>query len=446
MARVVVVGGGLGGLAAAARLAKLGHDVSLCESSPHLGGAVREVTHDGFRWDVGPAAMTLPATVRDLFRKSGRPLERVLDLTPVTSPRRHVFADGTVLDLPVASRAGQRQALEEYLGPAAAASWEATVDDLTQTWELLRTRTLEVPFGGIRDLGLSGLRALGHPRSLRSFGRARLSDPRTRQVLEYAALPEGSDPGRAPAFTAVAAYVERTFGLWRCPGGFAELARALGARLAERDVAVRLGTEVVEVTTEADGVTGVRLATGEELAADVVVTDVDTRTLTDTLLRRPPGPLRRRTRRIRPAPAASPVLLGLRDSGGDPMPAETVLHGSPGSGEPALVVRASEDPSAAPASHRAVSVSVRGDLGERDPVEMLAGRGLDLRSRISVRVEGPATSYGPRWRGAWRGLGVPANRTTVRGLFAVGATAHPGPGVPYVFLGAAAVAQQVGKA
>ena len=82
MARVVVVGGGFGGLASAARLAKLGHDVTLAERLPRLGGAVGLLEQDGFTWDTGPAATLLPAVVRDLFRKSGRPLERELDLVP----------------------------------------------------------------------------------------------------------------------------------------------------------------------------------------------------------------------------------------------------------------------------------------------------------------------------------------------------------------------------
>src|SRR5512139_827023 len=112
MARVVVVGGGLGGTASAARLAKLGHEVTLVERADRLGGAVGFLERDGYRWDTGPTATALPAVLRDLFRKSGRPLERELDLVPVEPMREHRFEDGSVLPLPSGSRAAQHEAIE----------------------------------------------------------------------------------------------------------------------------------------------------------------------------------------------------------------------------------------------------------------------------------------------------------------------------------------------
>lgn len=94
MARVVVVGGGLAGMASAARLAKLGHEVTLCEAGDRLGGALAPVERDGFAWDGGAASTLLPAVLRDLFRKTGRPLERELELVPLDPVREHRFADG----------------------------------------------------------------------------------------------------------------------------------------------------------------------------------------------------------------------------------------------------------------------------------------------------------------------------------------------------------------
>jgi len=116
MARVVVVGGGLGGSASAARLAKQGHTVTLVERLDHVGGALGYVEQDGFRWDSGPSSTALPAVLRDLFRKSGRPLERELELVPLDPMREHRFEDGTVLPLPSGSRAAQYEAIESAMG------------------------------------------------------------------------------------------------------------------------------------------------------------------------------------------------------------------------------------------------------------------------------------------------------------------------------------------
>ena len=97
--RIAVIGGGFGGLASAARLAKLGHEVTLLERREVLGGAVGTVEHEGFAWDTGPSATLLPGVLRDLFRKSGRPLERELDLVPQDVIREHRFADETSVTL-----------------------------------------------------------------------------------------------------------------------------------------------------------------------------------------------------------------------------------------------------------------------------------------------------------------------------------------------------------
>lgn len=414
-----MVGGGFGGLAAAARLAKLGHAVTLYERESRLGGVA---AHQADTAD-GPFTMTLPAAIRDLFRKSGRPLERVVELAPVNTPRRHVFADGSTLELPLNSRSGQQDAFAAAIDTATADAWTSLVDGLDTTWERLRTRALEVPAGaGPGWLEFARLA----DRSVRGVAR-RLPDRRARQVLEYAATGYAVPPHRAPAFLAVQAYVERTFGRWTCTGGLAPLVDALADRLAERAVEVRLDTEVVEITGDAE-VTGVRLADGTDVPADIVVCAV------------PPPGLRRgfgRTRRLRHAPPTPAVLLELTEPD-DPnasQPFETVWHG-----RPALVLEAPTD--------RTRRLRVVGDQPAHtsDLVELLAERGLDLRDRIGRRTDITLPSYGPLWDRFGTARRLAPNQTSTGGLYCVGGSARPGPGVPYVLLGAASVAERVGKA
>ena len=101
-----MIGAGMGAMAAAARLAVAGHRVAVYERTETYGGAVRRFERDGFAFDTGPGMLTLPAVYRDLFVKTGKePLESVVELVQVDPSSRHVFADGTEVSLPNASRA-----------------------------------------------------------------------------------------------------------------------------------------------------------------------------------------------------------------------------------------------------------------------------------------------------------------------------------------------------
>ena len=129
MANVVVVGGGFAGLSAAARLAKLRHDVALLEAGDRLGGRLHGHVVDGQAWPLDVETVSLPGVFRDLFRKSGRPLERVLELTK-TAGRRHMFDDRSVLDLPLGNRGDQHEAIVGVFGED---EWSPWVDQRAET-------------------------------------------------------------------------------------------------------------------------------------------------------------------------------------------------------------------------------------------------------------------------------------------------------------------------
>ena len=165
MSRVVVVGAGMGGLAVAARLARLRHDVVVCEQSATYGGKLGAYERDGFVFDTGPSMLTLPAVYRDLFLKTGKaPLEDAVDLVPVDPAFRYRFADGTVLDVPNASRARIARAMSTAFGSGAGEDWNRLIDHAAEVWRVTRGPFLESPLSGPGDLlrqsrRLSDLRA-----------------------------------------------------------------------------------------------------------------------------------------------------------------------------------------------------------------------------------------------------------------------------------------------
>lgn len=430
---MVVVGGGFGGMAAAARLAKLGHEVTLLERLPTLGGALSTVAADGFEWDAGPTYTLLPAVLRDLFRKSGRPLERELELEPLDLVREHWFEDGTVLGLPGHSRAAQLRAFDE-LGAGLGTRWVDHVEGFSEDWEVLRRAYFEVawdPEELPREVAARfDSRETLHKRLKRSF-----KDERLRQVAGHPFVAEGHDLRNVPAWAGLVAYLEQRFGAWTIPGGMARLSAALSERLATRGVTVALEVPVSDLVVRSGRVVGVATASGA-VDADVVVCAVDPRMLPAL------APLVERT-----MPAMPPVVchVGLSAPVAD-LAHEVVVHG-----DPLLVVRTA---GRAPAGGAAYTVHGRGRLGE-DILRALARHQLDLRRDLVTRVDLTPRDLVQQWRSSphgvlWQGRGTVrarlGPRTPVPGLYVAGAHAAPGPGLPFVGLSAALVAQVVGPA
>ena len=453
-------------------------------------------SRDGFTFDTGPSLLTLPAVYRDLFLKTGAPLEDAVELRPVDPAFSYRFPDGTALDLPNASRAGIRRAFDDALGRGAGADWDRLMERAQAVWQLTRTPVLESPLGGARDLpGLArrpaDVRTIAPWRSLRELGRTYLRDPRQRMLLDRYATYSGSDPRRAPAALCVVPYVEQTFGAWHVVGGVRRLALAVADRAAERGAEVRTSADVREVAVGGGRVTGVRLSSGERLPADVVVANADASHLyADLLPESVASRARRRLRAATPSFSGFALLLALRGRTAGLghhtvlFPADydaefDALFGRDATpvDEPTVYVSAPDDPALRPGPDTeawfvlvnaprhgtgpgAVDWTTPGrtDAYADHVLAVLARRGLDVRSRLLWReVRSPAdleagtrspggAVYGTSSNGVRAAFLRPANRSPVPGLFLVGGSAHPGGGLPLVGLSAAIVADLVGPA
>jgi phytoene dehydrogenase-like protein len=436
MARVVVIGGGYGGLASAARLAKIGHEVTLLEAGPRLGGAVGYVEQDGFRWDSGPTHTLLPAVLRDLFRKSGRALEKEVELVPVEPVARHIFDDddGTVLDLPGGSRAAQIEAIDGALGEGLGAQWAAYVDAFADDWEALRRDWLERPYSA--DHASKQAKALLSTRlTLHKLTQKTLKDERLRAVANYPMQLEGHDLRNVPAWMGMWTYVEQNFGAWTVPGGMGSLADALASRLETRGVTVLLSTPALDLELSAGRVAGVRTGQGV-IDADHVVVAVDPRRLPAM------ASLVQRT-----MPVIPPVTCHIGVVGNVPdLPHEVVLHG-----DPMIVLRTGGE---APAGAHAWTLLGRGQLAE-DIVTAMHRAGIRVRDQVEVRVDKSPRTLVEEWGGSpygvlWQGRNTVTRRfgptTPIPDVFMAGAHATPGAGLPSVGLSAALVAQSIGPA
>ncbi|MHB8452766.1 MAG: FAD-dependent oxidoreductase, partial [Mycobacteriales bacterium] len=161
MSRVVVIGGGVGGLAAAARLVAAGHQVTLCEQAPVVGGKLGWHAEAGFGFDTGPSLLTLPHLLREVFEDTGVDFE--LELRPVEPLARYRFVGGETVE--VGTDSVQRTAaLDTALGSGAGASWSALLDYGQRLWQATREPFLERPLAGVLTLGRL---ALARPRDVR---------------------------------------------------------------------------------------------------------------------------------------------------------------------------------------------------------------------------------------------------------------------------------------
>ena len=420
MARVVVVGGGFAGMSAAARLAKLRHEVTLLEAGDELGGRLRGHTIDGHTWQLSPDTVTLPGVLRYLFRKSGRPIERVLDLVQVGG-RRHVFDDRTHLDLPLGNRGDQNEAVTEALG---ADTWSPWVDTLADPWDTLRRSVLERLLDR-DDLDRSTRRALAARRPLTRVARKDLVDDRLRAIVLDDVRLDGHRPAGTPAFVAVQHYVERTFGRWRIDGGLPALADGLVDRLQERKVDVRFGQRGHEIVVTAGRVSGV-VTQAEEVDAEIVVWCAPT---WPSPLPDPPGI---------PAIPARRTLLTLDETARE-LPRDLLAHSDP-------PVRAWSDgsPQWSLAHHNA-----------EDPLIALARVGVDIREHVLDRHDLSPSDlvrlghWGWTWQG-WTTLfdrpGVGADQRFGGTLFMAGAHAHPGGTIEEIGSATATIAEAIGPA
>jgi phytoene desaturase len=487
MARIAVIGAGTGAMAAAARLAVAGHRVTVYERTETYGGAVRRFERDGFSFDTGPGLLPLPAVYRDLFVKTGKePLESCVELVQVDPSARHVFADGTEVSLPNASRAGVVAALDEALGWGAGQRWGDFLVRAREAWDRTRRPLLEEPLWPNWPVlaEREPYPSVPHKRLLRTrrattlaeVGAWELRDLRLAALLESHALTHGLDPRTAPASAAVLPYLEHAFGTWYVRGGIRELARAVYERCVTRKVEFVFGAEVTGVLEKDGRAAGVELANGGVAEADFVVAgvapEVLARVARNTAVRGGGGVPPQRG-----LPSRMTVLLALRGGRPEGTAHRTVVHTPDREGEleflfgtdhlmtkgPTVTVLRPDDPEMVPdAEHEAITLTALFPAGHPEPgavgrftAAMLAAAGQavpDLRDRLlwhevrtpadiaeATGAEGGAVPA-PALAAGGGSLLHPANTTGIPGLFTVGGWSHPGGGLPHAGMSGALVA------
>jgi phytoene desaturase len=289
--KILIIGAGPGGLAAALLLAHAGAEVRVLERLPRVGGRTSAIEADGFRFDAGPTFFLYPQVLERVFAAVGRDFRREVPMARLDPQYRLVFGSGgELLCTPDLARMEREVA---KLCPADAANLRRFLDDNRTKLDRFRP-ALESPFLGWRSLAswrLAKLMPLLKPwRSLDAELCRYFRDPRIRLAFSFQSKYLGMSPFRCPSLFSILSFLEYEYGVHHPIGGCSAVTEAMARVAGELGVTVSLGEEVREILFEGRRAVGVRTADGTH-RADALVVNADfaramTRLVPDGLRRR----------------------------------------------------------------------------------------------------------------------------------------------------------------
>ncbi len=488
---VVIVGAGMGGLAAALLLVHAGYRVTVVDMAAGPGGKVRQVAAGGRLFDAGPTVLTMKWVFDELLARFGTTLETELRLTRCEVLARHYWQGGQQLDL-FTDPARTRDAIGDFAGVQAAAGFSRFAADAARIYRLLERSFIDAPRPN--PLSLSARIGLHRPAALMALRpyttlwsalSGYFTDPRLRQLFGRYATYCGSSPFLAPATLMLVAHVEQA-GVWIVDGGMAALARRLTALAQAAGVEFRFGERVVCIDRDRSdrSVIGVTTDQQQHLGAGAVIYNGDAAAL-GAMLTPAASPPRRPVERS----LSALVACGLAKPDGVALAHHTVFFSDDYAAEFDAIRRHRRPPADPTVYLCAQDRSDRGDLadlpapgtGERvyslmnmpadgdghaysqseidqclsSMQRRLAANGLTLtydRRLLSVTAPDwfhrlyPGTGgalYGMASHGAMASFRRPSAAGPIRGLYLAGGSVHPGPGVPMAALSGKIAAERL---
>ncbi len=473
MARVVVVGSGVGGLATAIRLRAMDHEVSIFERGNHVGGKLGATHIDGFTFDTGPSLLTLPEVFRDLFSVAGSSLDDFVSLVRLDHTFRHHF-DGEVLD--TFNDGGKTRDSFGAFAARGADDWNAMRQHSASVWNVAE-RTF---FSGPIESPLALARRMWSPwdlaridafRTLSSRSRSLFHDARLQAWMNRFATYSGSSPFEAPATLSCIPHVEQKYGAWHVRGGLGRFATSLSKLAIQCGIAVHTNTPATRLVARADRIVGVRFG-NHEVAADIVVCNVNAENLYADLL--PNSSRLTRAARAGRSSSVFAMMLGVSGRSDDVVhhnvwytrdqrrEFEAIFHGSGVPNDPTIYVcnPSVTDSSLAPDGYESWFILVNVAAGACTDWQAY-GRGIIDRLGIASRVRiheqlTPAdletrfgdpggAIYGTSSNSKRSSFFRASNRGPVQGLYLCGGSSHPGGGLPLAAMSGKIVADMVAQ-
>lgn len=481
MLNIVVVGGGIGGLASAARLAHQGHRVTVLEQRPQLGGRIAQIQRDGFRFDTGPTLLMMLDPLERLFLDLHRRMEDYLQPVLLTPSYRVFYADGTVFDSSPCIATMVRE-IASKVAPSEVPGYLRLIADLSAMLNEVVPAFVRRNYYSIADLlSPRQIGLLVKYRLLQNLS-ARVQkyvrDPRLQMLFTFQTMYLGLSPLEAPWVYGILTYMESGEGVWFPKGGMYQVVRAIETMAHEEGVQIVTNVAVRQVVVQNGQATGVQIEEGETIPADVVVLNVDVPTAYARLL----PPVRQARRNWRNSCSAVVFCIGY--NGKLPRLLHHNVHFSADfkrnlhqifaqrvvPDEPSFYtcLSARTEPSDAPLGKENlyVLVPVPNRTGEdatactqtvldKTLKRLEAEAGLQRDKVYFVEQITPADwEQMGLWQGAAFGLSHdffqstlfrPSNRSPFRGVYFVGASTVPGNGIPMVLISAELLQERIAR-
>jgi phytoene desaturase len=271
--RAVVIGSGFGGLAAAIRLGARGYHVTVLEQLDQPGGCASVFRQDGFTFDAGPTIVTAPFLFEELWTMCGRSMADDVTLKPMMPFYRLMFSDGSTMDCSGDDALMRSEVMR--LSGNDLRGYEALLKRCEAIYKVGFEQLGDVPFSTIMDMlkAVPAMARLRADRSLHSLVSNHIQDPRLRVAFSFHPLFIGGNPFSVSCVYALVLHLERLYGVHYAMGGTGQLVKGLVSLLEGQGASLRLETRAEEILLDGRKVCGVRLACGETLEADVVVSN-----------------------------------------------------------------------------------------------------------------------------------------------------------------------------
>ncbi len=272
----VVIGAGFGGLAAAIRLGARGYRVTVLERLDAPGGRAYVFRQDGFTFDAGPTLVTAPFLFEELWTLCGRRMEDDVELRELSPYYRIHFHEGDVFEA-VGDDEAMRQQVAR-LSPGDLAGYDRYMAESEAIFKVGFEELGDQPFLSLKHMArcVPDLLRLGVFRSVHAHVAKHVRDPRLRVALSFHPLFIGGNPFDVTCIYSLIAFLEQRWGVHFAMGGTNRLVSGLVGLIDGQGGVIRYKTEVSAITVDGRRATGVRLASGEEIPADIVVSNADT--------------------------------------------------------------------------------------------------------------------------------------------------------------------------